>query len=61
MVDETGLEEPKLDEMAVGKIAVDEPGPHQLHLAQLVSSSNVLRGIHAYLPYTSSILDTRNL
>ena len=29
MVHETGLNEPKVDETAVDKIAVDEPGPHQ--------------------------------
>ena len=29
MVDETGLDEPKVDATAVDEIAVDEPGPHQ--------------------------------
>ena len=28
MVDDIGLNEPKVDETAVDKIAVDEPGPH---------------------------------
>ena len=30
MVDETGLDKPKVDETAVDEIAVDEPGPHHL-------------------------------
>ena len=29
MVHETGLDKPKVDEMAEDEIAVDEPGPHQ--------------------------------
>ena len=29
MVDETGLDEPKVDKTAVNEIAVDEPGAHQ--------------------------------
>ena len=28
MLDEIGLDKPKVDEQAVHKIAVDEPGPH---------------------------------
>ena len=30
LVDETGLDAPKVDETAVDKIAVDEPGPNPL-------------------------------
>ena len=30
LVDETGLDRPKVDETAVDEIAVDEPGPNQL-------------------------------
>ena len=29
MVDETGLDKPKVDETAVDKIAVDKPEPHR--------------------------------
>ena len=32
MVDETGEDKPKVDEMAVDEIAVDEPGPHHPYL-----------------------------
>ena len=30
MVDETGLDKPKVDETAVDETAVDEPGPYHL-------------------------------
>ena len=30
MAAKTGLDEPKVDKMAVDEIAVDEPGPHLL-------------------------------
>ena len=30
MVDETGLDKPKVDKTAMDKIAVDKPGPHLL-------------------------------
>ena len=29
MVDETGLDKPKVDKLEVDETAVDEPGPHQ--------------------------------
>ena len=43
MVDETGLEEPKVDGMAIDEMAADEPGLHQLSLALMSAGVKIFR------------------